>query len=309
MMLQDIIAGLKANTITELRLAGKKLGDAGVVAIANALKTNTSLKIVLDLSDNDIGDEGAEALAEMLKVNSTLECVEIYYNHIGIKGAKALADALKINTSLTDLDLEQNDILDEGAIALADALKINGSLTEIRLTANDIHDDGIKAIAEMLPTNQTLKYMTLCHNEMSYEAEKILFASILHNHTLERLRISRTIPEDVKERLWENEHGVPFDLPVINPKTSVQESVRVHLRPKKESWLDGDTLEMGTLYSMHPEADGLGFAFNSDIGSKYKESYTPGFTKVKKETTSPLFSESKVEADENELAEKEKLKR
>ena len=44
----------------------------GVIAIAKALKTNSTLQ-ELNLDSNQIGDEGASAIAEALKTNSSLE--------------------------------------------------------------------------------------------------------------------------------------------------------------------------------------------------------------------------------------------
>ena len=70
-------------SVTNLVL-GIQIGDAGAIALAEALKTNTSLKTL--------------SLAMM--------------NQIGVQGARALADALKANTSLTELYLLNNEIGD-----------------------------------------------------------------------------------------------------------------------------------------------------------------------------------------------------
>ena len=42
------------------------IGDEGAIAIADALKTNSTLQEI-SLRKNDIGDEGAIAIAEVLK--------------------------------------------------------------------------------------------------------------------------------------------------------------------------------------------------------------------------------------------------
>jgi Ran GTPase-activating protein (RanGAP) involved in mRNA processing and transport len=55
----------------------------------------------LDLSYNSIGDDGAKALAEALKTNSTLTTLDLQNNSIGPDGAKALAEALKTNSTVT----------------------------------------------------------------------------------------------------------------------------------------------------------------------------------------------------------------
>ena len=46
----------------QLHLGGNGLGDAGAVAIAQALATMTAIQVV-DLGSNDIGELGGKALA------------------------------------------------------------------------------------------------------------------------------------------------------------------------------------------------------------------------------------------------------
>ena len=66
-------------------LIDNNIGDAGAVAIADALKMDTILTtlslygiilwccVIYLLIDNQIGDQGAEAIAEALKVNGVLQ--------------------------------------------------------------------------------------------------------------------------------------------------------------------------------------------------------------------------------------------
>ena len=74
------------------------IGDEGVIAISEALKTNSTLtELGLQSkwdSTNKIGPAGAQALADMLKVNSPLKVLNLYDNQIGDEGAKALAAVL-----------------------------------------------------------------------------------------------------------------------------------------------------------------------------------------------------------------------
>ena len=74
------------------------IGDEGVIAISEALKTNSTLtELMLESSRNSknkIGPAGAQALADMLKVNSALTSLNLYNNHIGVEGGKAIAEVL-----------------------------------------------------------------------------------------------------------------------------------------------------------------------------------------------------------------------
>jgi hypothetical protein len=77
------------------------------------------------LTDSQIGDEGVRALAEALKTNKTVtsiylgrkKCVcfcsiDIAHagNQIGFEGATALAETLKTNKTLTLIDLWRKDL-------------------------------------------------------------------------------------------------------------------------------------------------------------------------------------------------------
>ena len=74
------------------------IGDEGVIAISEALKTNSTLtELMLDStwhSKNKIGPAGAQALADMLKVNSPLMDLNLSLNGIGPEAAKALVVVL-----------------------------------------------------------------------------------------------------------------------------------------------------------------------------------------------------------------------
>ena len=57
---------LKADSITELDLAGKSLGTEGALVLATYLNANGAL-VTLNISQNDIGAEGAKHLAPALE--------------------------------------------------------------------------------------------------------------------------------------------------------------------------------------------------------------------------------------------------
>ncbi|MFH1462054.1 MAG: hypothetical protein ABIF12_03855, partial [bacterium] len=98
----------------------------------------------LDLDYNRIGDAGALALADALKVNRTLTSLNLGRNGIHAEGAQALANALRVNTTLTSLDLSYNRIGDAGVLAVEQInfyLNRNRSITPLQL-------DFLKALKE-----------------------------------------------------------------------------------------------------------------------------------------------------------------
>eukprot|EP00667_Euglena_gracilis_P033037 EG_transcript_52670 len=82
MTLNDVRAKLRQyldDNATEWNFRGNRIGAKGTVALAVALRTNSTVEKV-DLSNNDIGPEGAKALAEALRTNATLREVNLYRN-------------------------------------------------------------------------------------------------------------------------------------------------------------------------------------------------------------------------------------
>ena len=89
----------------EILLSSEGLTALDAAAVAEILKSNTSVTEVNLNGNKEIGDEGAKALAEALKVNTTVKTLWLDDCGIGDDGAAALAEALRSNTSLTTLGL------------------------------------------------------------------------------------------------------------------------------------------------------------------------------------------------------------
>eukprot|EP00040_Diaphanoeca_grandis_P019776 m.104705 g.104705 ORF g.104705 m.104705 type:complete len:701 (-) comp27588_c0_seq1:69-2171(-) len=117
--------------VASLDLGSNKLGERRGVAMAEALKTNTSLTH-LNLSQNRLGEMGGVAMAEALTVNTSLINLNLRGNKLGEKSGVAMADALKMNTSLTDLKVGSNQIhaATQGSIRTAWGDRSGGLATE-----------------------------------------------------------------------------------------------------------------------------------------------------------------------------------
>ena len=136
-------------------LTNKKISDAGVTAIAQALHHNSTL-LQLDLSNNSITDAGATAVAQALHHNSTLWKLDLSNNSITDAGATAVAQALHHNSTLLQLDLSNNSVSDAGVTAVAQALHHNSTLWKLDLSNNSISDAGATALAQTLHHNSGL---------------------------------------------------------------------------------------------------------------------------------------------------------
>jgi Ran GTPase-activating protein (RanGAP) involved in mRNA processing and transport len=103
---------------------------------------------------NSVYDEGAIAIADALKVNSSLTSLNLSSNSIYNEGGIASADALKLNSSLASLNLSRNLVDNDGAIAIADALQMNTTLEE--LFQDSMDQEGAISIANALTHNSTI---------------------------------------------------------------------------------------------------------------------------------------------------------
>ena len=208
---------LKLNTsLTQLCLSGNSIRDQGAAGLAEALKQNTILT-QLDLTDNSISDQGAAGLAEALKQNTSLTQLDLADNSISDQGATSLAEALKQNTSLTQLDLGGNSISDQGATSLAEALKQNTSLTQLDLGGNSIIDQGADGLAEALKQNTSLTQLDLGDNSIIDQGVAGLAEALKHNTSLTQLDLSENSIRDrgaagLAEALKQNTSLTQLDL-------------------------------------------------------------------------------------------------
>merc|ERR1712080_711436 len=97
-------------------LKQNKIGDVGGTALGEALKTNTTIKIINLNSEIQVTKlrDGYMYLTHQSKE----------YNDIDII---VIASLVRMNTILTILNLEENKIGDVGGTALGEALKINST--------------------------------------------------------------------------------------------------------------------------------------------------------------------------------------
>ena len=158
---------------TKLDLTHNGIGDAGAMALADALEASPAPALQeLVLWHNDIGEAGARALARgLLAPTSKLRALRLWSNAVGDGGAAALAEAVRRGGSLAalrTLDLADNGVGDAGAKALAAALGQEGgagcALNALELNSNQIGEAGLAALAAQLGTNHRLRKLGLEHN-------------------------------------------------------------------------------------------------------------------------------------------------
>ena len=176
-------------------LTNKKISDAGVTTLAQALHHNSTLQ-QLDLSNNTVSDAGATAIAQALHHNSTLQQLDLSNNSITDAGVTAIAQALHHNSTLRELDLSNNSVSDAGVTTVAQALHHNSTLRELDLSNNSPSDAGVTAVVQALHHNSTLQKLNLSNNSVSDAGVTAVAQALHHNSTLQKLNLSNNSVSD-----------------------------------------------------------------------------------------------------------------
>lgn len=168
--------------IERLVLSHNSIGDAGAIALAEALKTNASITQVT-LHHNSIGDAGAAALADAIKINTTLVDISLLGNSIGASGADALANAMKLNSTITDMWVsDDDDIPDQSRDAIRAAFKRNETAKKYGFDATRYKADPVAVLAPWLCSNTTVKRLHLQFNHIG-DPEVAALAPALKSNT------------------------------------------------------------------------------------------------------------------------------
>jgi len=126
------------------------LTSKGVVALAESLRHNNTLRL-LQLSDNPlIDDEGATAMGRMLAANTTFEKLWFGGTSMTLEGVSAIAEGLKKNRGLVGIGLPSTRVGYKGAEVIAQALTVNLTLKDLWLSREDIEIRGLLALGTVL---------------------------------------------------------------------------------------------------------------------------------------------------------------
>lgn len=190
----------------ELDLQWCNIGDAGAVALADAIKANPQAVSDLNISHNKINETGAIALAQALTIKpNALRSLDLDGNYIGTIGIKALAEALQdpdqklsrlllghiclvdaetlaisqllkalaSNIYLKILRLSENKLTNPMALELAQAfLGRHSRLERLILSKNKINDVGAAALLALLWQPNALEFVFLDENQLSEPTKK-----------------------------------------------------------------------------------------------------------------------------------------
>lgn len=132
-------------TLTELRLRGYQLSQAGASALVHSTTLTSVISLVLEylVHWNHSGDWLAEIVCGHT-LPQPLQRLALQYNQIGVRGTAAIANATALR-SLTELDLSHNAVGDAGAVELSRSTTLAG-LHKLSLRACSIGVRGGRAL-------------------------------------------------------------------------------------------------------------------------------------------------------------------
>jgi len=198
----QIVSALGKSILTTLYLGTNFITNIGATTIADALKTNRTLKKI-DLSYTDIDDDGVNVIVEALKTNTTIE--EISFNANLKISPKIKADIIDKRIFFSQYTDEQKNIInefqentstiffpddpisDDEGIAIAHALAQNKIFLKLVLIHCNITDYVVKAIAEALKKNNTLTKLELGNNNIGDDGAIAIAYALKTNRTLKEI--------------------------------------------------------------------------------------------------------------------------
>ena len=129
-------------SLKELILHRNKLSNEGIMALASIIN-DTCLDDV-QLGANEVGDDGVIALCEKLKTNTHLKKLSLSHNHIGKNAILAIVDMLEVNRTLEYLSLESCQLSQ-----IEDVIPLMNKLLQVAYKNPTLR--GIEVIANHLP--------------------------------------------------------------------------------------------------------------------------------------------------------------
>eukprot|EP00667_Euglena_gracilis_P013929 EG_transcript_14392 len=182
-----------------LLLAHCGLGDKGAVALAEALRVNTTVA-ELSVVDNWITPVGGQPLLEAIKACPCLTKVDLSENRLGYRaglvGGPSIGDSLKDlitqNSTIRSIALRANKLGDSDIIQVADGLCENFTLHHIDLSYNELGPRAGEAIAGMLGTNGDLAELNLDWNQFRHDGAMRVLDGLKQNNVLKRISLAWT---------------------------------------------------------------------------------------------------------------------
>ncbi|KAG9157000.1 hypothetical protein Leryth_009047 [Lithospermum erythrorhizon] len=183
-------------SLEELYLMNDGISEEAAQAVHELIPSTESLK-VLHFHNNMTGDEGAVAIANIVKNSSLLEDFRCSSTRVDSEGGIALVEALGLCSYLKKIDLRDNMFGVEAGLALSRVISRFSNLTEIYLSYLNLEDEGSIALATALKESvPSLETLDMAGNDITVEGAPALAACIVAKQFLTVLNLSENELKD-----------------------------------------------------------------------------------------------------------------
>ncbi|XP_066319003.1 RAN GTPase-activating protein 2-like [Miscanthus floridulus] len=183
-------------SLEELYVMNDGISEEAAKALSELIPATEKLK-VLHFHNNMTGDEGAMYIAEMVKRSPNVESFRCSATRIGSDGGVALSEALGTCTHLKKLDLRDNLFGVDAGLALSKTLPKLPDLVELYLSDLNLENEGTKAIANALKQSAPqLEVLEMAGNEINAKAAPHLAECLAAMQSLKKLTLAENELKD-----------------------------------------------------------------------------------------------------------------
>ncbi|XP_066322138.1 RAN GTPase-activating protein 2-like [Miscanthus floridulus] len=183
-------------SLEELYVMNDGISEEAAKALSELIPATEKLK-VLHFHNNMTGDEGAIYIAEMVKRSPNVESFRCSATRIGSDGGVALSEALGTCTRLKKLDLRDNLFGVDAGLALSETLPKLPDLVELYLSDLNLENEGTKAIANALKQSAPqLEVLEMAGNEINARAAPNLAECLTAMQSLKKLTLAENELKD-----------------------------------------------------------------------------------------------------------------
>ncbi|CAD6250249.1 unnamed protein product [Miscanthus lutarioriparius] len=183
-------------SLEELYVMNDGISEEAAKALSELIPATDKLK-VLQFHNNMTGDEGAMYIAEMVKCSPNVESFRCSATRIGSDGGVALSEALGRCTRLKKLDIRDNLFGVDAGLALSETLPKLPDLVELYLSDLNLENEGTKAIANALKQSAPqLEVLEMAGNEISARAAPDLAECLMAMQSLKKLTLAENELKD-----------------------------------------------------------------------------------------------------------------
>ena len=181
----DINLILSYNELEEVYLGKNNLQEVSMIKIAEALQSNTVLK-VFDISNNNLNNTAVNSIAAILANKTILEELYLNENKLQAEGIIKIVKKLQ-STSLKIFDVSKNNSDSTAASTIANVLILNTQLEELHVGGNILQTKGVIEISLALANIVTLTVFDVSNNDINSEAASYIVYVISRQVKLEKI--------------------------------------------------------------------------------------------------------------------------